>query len=271
MISVIVTALNEEANLRQSALNVLGAAREANVALELILVDDGSTDGTPSVVRQLASEYPEVRAIFHTENQGIGASILEAARLARFEKVAFFPGDNLVMPYTMKELFLNANSADFVAGYIVNSEGRTWPRYVLSTLFSLIYTTTFKVHLKLMNCAPVYSKSWLERVDVKSGRYSFFAELHIKLLRSGVTFVEVPCYIFTGSTKSSALKLKNVLEVIRTYLRLIVEIYVIEPQRYGKPAVRVLPIQADLAKDLGSRDQSQLIRHPRLGSISPSS
>ena len=85
MITVIITALNEELNLRKSALNVVSAAESAGVPYELVIVDDGSKDGTPQVIAQLVKENPVIRSITHKINQGIGASILEAARGAKYE------------------------------------------------------------------------------------------------------------------------------------------------------------------------------------------
>jgi len=113
LISVLIPALNEEANLRASVETVIRAARAANdTPLEIILVNDGSTDRTGEICDQLATEYPFVNAVHHPTNMGQGAAILDGLRLAKYDRLTMFPGDNELSFYTVKNLFLNHDRAD---------------------------------------------------------------------------------------------------------------------------------------------------------------
>src|SRR5882757_3881130 len=88
LISVLIPALNEEENIRASVLTVIKAAEAANnIPLEIILVDDGSTDRTGEICDQLAAEYPFVQAVHHATNMGQGSAIMDGLRLAKYDRL----------------------------------------------------------------------------------------------------------------------------------------------------------------------------------------
>jgi glycosyltransferase involved in cell wall biosynthesis len=246
MITVAVPALNEEKYLRQSILNLNRYAKEVGVhPLDIIVVNDGSTDRTAEVIRELEKEFPHVRSITHETNQGLGTSFMGCARIAKHDRIALFPGDDAVSGFTMRNLFRNARRADFVGAFIVNTESRTWFRYALSTTFSMIYVFSFGIHLKYIHDTPVYSVPRILALDLRSRRYSLFAEINVKLMRSGCTFLEVEGYMNTHNRKSSAVRFGNLFEVMRRYLALLLEVYVLNRGKYSGAALRVPPLDFD--------------------------
>ena len=70
-ISVIIPALNEEASIHDSVMDVIMAFDKLNINGEIIVVNDGSTDQTGVIVERLISNYPFVRMITHDRNEGI--------------------------------------------------------------------------------------------------------------------------------------------------------------------------------------------------------
>jgi hypothetical protein len=78
-------------------------------------------------------------------------------------------------------------------------------------------------------------------MDLRARRYSLHGEINAKLLRRPITFVEIDGYMNPSVVKSSALRLKNFIEVIRAYLRLCFEIFVAHPDKYSSKATPVLP------------------------------
>jgi hypothetical protein len=78
-------------------------------------------------------------------------------------------------------------------------------------------------------------------MDLRARRYSLHGEINAKLLRQPITFVEIDGYMNPSVVKSSALSLKNIIEVVRSYLRLCLEIFVAHPEKYSSKATRVLP------------------------------
>jgi dolichol-phosphate mannosyltransferase len=74
MIYVLLPAFNEEQNLRAEVVGIDGACRGAGIVCEILVVDDGSTDGTADLARSLGGQYP-VRLLSHERNRGLGAAL----------------------------------------------------------------------------------------------------------------------------------------------------------------------------------------------------
>lgn len=250
MISVVVPALNEEKKLYSAVCNIIQASQDGQkIPIEVIIINDGSTDQTDQVIRKLEKEFPFVRSIHHKENLGIGKSFLEAVDLAKYEKITIFPGDDYSHPYLIRQLLSHANVADFVISYTMNTEYRRLRRHVLSSIFCFLYMITFNCHLKYMNGSPVYRVSQLKKLKLRARRYSIFAEINIKLLRMGVSFYEVDGYMNSDSHKSSALRLGNVVEAVSTFIKLILDVYFFKKELFSKKPNRILPEQLASLKD----------------------
>lgn len=241
-VSIVVPALNEEKDLRFAVENVIEAAEAAgNVTIEVLIVNDGSTDATAALVEELAAKYPFVRAIHHERNKGFGSCFLSGLEAARYERITFFPGDNCVSAPTLTSMLMNCNKADLVCAYTVNTECRTRLRNVLSLIFSFVYTTTFKIPLRYINATPVYPVSKLRAMKLGCRRYSFPSETTIRLLRKGCTFMEIQGFMNPGARKSSALRLRNLIEAAFNYLLLVYDVYLRHREDYAHVPVRVLP------------------------------
>ncbi len=92
MISVIVPVLDEEDNLRTLIGEIVEAASTSPVR-EIVYVDDGSTDRTPAILREIASDVPMLRVIRHGRPLGQSASFWSGAHAATQELVVFMDGD----------------------------------------------------------------------------------------------------------------------------------------------------------------------------------
>src|SRR5216117_3171676 len=77
-LSLLMAAYNEEATLRRCVGRVLAAPLPEGLSREVILVDDGSTDGTWEIEQELAKQHPELKSVRQPQNQGKGAAIRRA-------------------------------------------------------------------------------------------------------------------------------------------------------------------------------------------------
>ena len=242
MVSVVIPALNEEKNIRVAVQTVIRAAREAkDTPLDIILVNDGSGDGTGKVCDQLAQEYPFIQAIHHSTNMGMGAAILDGIRLAKHDQLTMVPGDDAIAPYTLRNLFLNASKADYVLAMIMNTEYRPASRVFISAIYSLIYTTTFGLPIKYINAPGLWPVVALRNITLRARRYSVHAEINVKLLRQPISFLEIDGYMNPSTFKSSAIRIKNFIEVTRLYFLTVYEIFVTKRKTYCFKSKRVLP------------------------------
>ena len=131
-LSVVIPVYNEEENIRLLA-GELGAIASAFEDFEVILVDDGSSDGTWTAIEQCQSEFGFIRGIRCGRNRGQSAAMLRGLRAARLDLVATLDGDLQNDPADLPRLAERVGDYDVVCGYRVNRQD-SWSRRVGSRL-----------------------------------------------------------------------------------------------------------------------------------------
>ncbi len=151
-LSVIVPCFNEEENVEKCVTQLDETLRSANISHEILLVNDGSTDGTLGRARSLSKDNPWIRIVDLGDNFGKATALKEGVKRARGEILAFFDAD---LQYAPKDLVAMVarldNGVDFVNG------SRDYNGYGVSrTAFSRLYNRTlrslFRIKLKDANC-----------------------------------------------------------------------------------------------------------------------
>ena len=160
-LSVIIPCYNEEATLKATVERVLAVANDS-LELELVIVDDKSTDGSKAVADALAAEHPEVRVLAHEVNRGKGAALRTGFTAASGDFVVVQDADEEYDPRDFLKLLRVADEyrADAVFGsrYLRDSERqvlRFWHssmnRFLtfLSNVFSDLELTDMETCYKL--------------------------------------------------------------------------------------------------------------------------
>src|SRR2546428_2945284 len=115
-ISAVMPAFNEEGNLEQSVGRMAAALADQAQAFEVIVVDDGSQDGTAALLARLKPIHPSLRVVRHPVNRGYGAALRSGFAAARYPWIFLMDADNQFDPADVAVL-LAAADADIVAGY----------------------------------------------------------------------------------------------------------------------------------------------------------
>jgi phenylacetate-CoA ligase len=150
-ISVIVPCFNEELNLPELTERVLRTFETGKLTGELILVDDGSADGTPRVIREQAKAHPDrVVGVFHRENRGLAAAWRSGVDAARSLTVAVLDADLQYQPEDVLRLYrtLVDHSADVVQGWRSVVGRERGKRYYLSRGFNALLNASFGMQLR---------------------------------------------------------------------------------------------------------------------------
>lgn len=168
-LSVLVPAYNEEASLSELAERTVAVFRRLGITGELILVDDGSTDGTPEVIRRLEAFHPDVRGMFHGQNLGIAAAWHSAALGARGRLVVTIDADLQYQPEDIERLHREylAGGTDVVQGWRSLFGREKDNRYYLSRGLNALLNLLFGLRFR----------------DVKSGFLLTTRECFLDILR----------------------------------------------------------------------------------------
>jgi glycosyltransferase involved in cell wall biosynthesis len=188
-------AHDEEANLEGLVEEALATLPGIAEAFEIVIVDDGSRDATPTIADRLAAAHPGVvRAVHHPTNLGYGAALRSGLRAARYELVAFTDGDrqfHVADIGRLTERLRGPDDPDVVVGYRIR---RADPpiRTVYARLYRLANRVWFGLRVRDVDCAcKLFRRAALEGIHVESGGAFFSAELLIKLRAAGRSVVEV--------------------------------------------------------------------------------
>jgi glycosyltransferase involved in cell wall biosynthesis len=213
---------NEVATVRQAIDEVLTA--DIGMDVELIVVDDGSTDGTRELLR--GTSWPAtVRVLEHSQNQGKGAAIRTALAVAQGEFSAVFDADLEYDPADLAALLPPLVAGDTNAVFGVRAfDGYTSHSFLFVmgnkgvTLFANIL---FNVYLRdLMTCHKAIRTEVFRGLSLKAPGFSIEPEIAARLLQRGERIFEVPVsYKARGSDEGKKLTAMDGLRVVVTLVK----------------------------------------------------
>jgi glycosyltransferase involved in cell wall biosynthesis len=225
-------ALNEEGNLASAVATVRTAFADRLLAYELIVFDDGSSDGTGALADALALEDPHVVVVHHRRPMGIGRCYWEGVGRARFEYVLMVPGDNEVPREALDLMVDHAGAADVVVPYFVNPWVRPLPRRLLSRLFTLLVNSLFGLKLRYYNGPCIIRTELIRSLPTAHDGFAYMAAILARLAVAShrVVQVGVPLGV-RHSGRSKAVSVKHGLDVCRTMLSVYREVRELRQQR----------------------------------------
>jgi glycosyltransferase involved in cell wall biosynthesis len=189
-VSVIVPVYNEVAHVDQ----LLQAIHASPVKKEIVIVDDGSTDGTREKLRALPI-VDGVTIVFHEKNCGKGAAIRTALAYARGEYVLIQDSDLEYDPQDYAALLrpLEEGKANVVYGVRPDRPERGLRFFLGAKLLTHLANVLYGAGIHdEATCYKVIRRSLLERVQLDCRRFEFCPEVTAKLCRLGEKIGEVP-------------------------------------------------------------------------------
>jgi glycosyltransferase involved in cell wall biosynthesis len=218
-ISVIIFAYNEAVSLPTVATNVLNILTDKALQSELIIVDDGSSDNTPTVCSELTKMDKRCRIIRHNINKGIGAAIKSGYANARYEFVCAIPGDGQFDVEELRQIAPFPNNT-FYSFYRPETNYSLY-RSCLTWLNRILNQHLLGVLLRDVNWIKVYRKDQLEHVNPQLTSSLIESEICAKLYKEGVMPIEIPSkYLPRESGVSKGGSWKTLRLAIRDTLKL---------------------------------------------------
>ncbi len=194
-LSVIIPCYNEAETIE----GILERVLDVGLANEVIIVDDGSTDGTRDILRQMEAEAPpNVHIIYHEHNQGKGAALVTGFAAARSDILLIQDADFEYDPREYAVLIKPIREG--IAKVVYGSRFLGGPRkamnfwnMVANKALTLTTNILFNAILSDMEtCYKVFERDVVSTMKIHSRRFDFEPEFTAKVLKQGLRIYEVP-------------------------------------------------------------------------------
>lgn len=192
-LSFVLPAFNEAANIETAVRRCAGVADDLGLDYEVIVVDDGSHDGTRERVEAMAaSSKGRLRSLHHPQNRGYGAALKTGLLAARMDRVFFTDADLQFDVAEISHLLERADHYDIVAGYRAPRRDpafRVFNGWAWSQLVGLL----FDLPVRDVDCAfKVFDRRIFDRIAIHSIGAFVNTEILVRARSAGFTVVEVP-------------------------------------------------------------------------------
>lgn len=210
---------------------------------EVIVVNDGSSDGTAALLDELACQHAQVRIIHHPRNRGYGGALRTGFAQATKDLVFYTDGD---AQYNVQELTkllpLMVEGVDVVNGYkIKRSDSKR--RVALGLLYKLLARLFFRLPIRDVDCDfRLMRRPALQAIDLVSTSGVVCTEMVYKLHKAGCRFTETPVHHYPRlHGQSQFFTLRRVARTAFDFFALWLKLVVLR-RPLGKPLAASKPV-----------------------------
>jgi len=194
-VSLFFPAFNDENSIAKLVREALAVAPQITGDYEVIVVNDGSSDGTAAVLDELASKTPRLRVIHHPRNRGYGGALRSGFENATKDLVFYTDGDG---QYNVREITkllpLMTEEVDIVNGYkLKRSDNRR--RIVLGAIYKFLARWMFGLPIRDVDCDfRLIRREAIQSIELTSTSGVVCTEMVYKLRAAGYRFAETPVH-----------------------------------------------------------------------------
>lgn len=185
---------NEEENIAKVVSKAIPIANKIAEKWEIIMVDDGSTDKTLEIAKQLVEKDKRLRVLTHQPNRGYGAALNSGFSHAKYKYIVFTDGDLQFNFAEVTKFVDRIPDADLVIGYRKKRRDRNLlKRLLLMYLLKLNVLILFRVYFKDIDCAfKMFRKDAIEKImPIRSEGAMVSTEILAKAKRKKLRIAEV--------------------------------------------------------------------------------
>lgn len=190
-VSVLVPAKDEAENLPEFMRQAADAFAKYPGLYEVVVIDDGSTDGTADVLARLEQEYPFLRHVRHRVRRGIADALRTGYQHARGEVLVFYPADLQFRPEDIPRLVdpILAGEFDMMTG---RKQGE-YDKAFVSGIYNDLSRRLFNVPVRDLNSVKAYRREIMDHMPVRPDWHRYMI---VMAASDGYTVGEVPVPLY---------------------------------------------------------------------------
>ncbi len=189
-LTVFFPAYNEIDNLESVVSAAVSFLPEISSDFEIIIVDDGSSDGTYELSEALAERHECVRVIHHERNRGYGAALQSGFQAARKQNVFYTDGDGQFRIEELRSVLPLMETADVVSCFRAHRQD-PWHRILNARIFEMAINMIFGLKIRDPDCAfKIYAREVLEALEMTSLGAMIDVEMLLQAKRKGFRIVQ---------------------------------------------------------------------------------
>jgi glycosyltransferase involved in cell wall biosynthesis len=227
-LSIFFPAYNDSGTIASLVIAALRTARKLTPDHEVIVVNDGSADGTAEILDELARTYSEVRVVHHEKNRGYGGALRSGFASATRELVFYTDGDAQYDPAEMEVLWRRFGAdVDLVNGYKI-SRSDPMHRIVIGRIYHHTVKLLFGLTVRDVDCDfRMMRRSIFDTVHLEKNSGVICLEMMKKITDGGYRIAEVPVHHYHRAYgKSQFFNFKRLfrtaIDVFRLWFALVV-------------------------------------------------
>jgi glycosyltransferase involved in cell wall biosynthesis len=238
-ISVVLPAYNEEANIERAVRRCVEVLPDLAATYEVIVVDDGSRDGTAEVAQQLVEElHPRVRLLRHRRNLGYGAAIATGFSHGRHALLFYTDSDNQFDIGELAWFLPLVETHDVVVGFRVYRYD-TVLRSILSWLYNRLVNVLFRVRVRDVDCSfKLCRREVVDKVDLEADDFFVDTELIARARKWNFRIVEKGVRHYPRTAGETTVRPSDIPRTLRTVASMWQRIYF--PRRKQRRALEQL-------------------------------
>jgi glycosyltransferase involved in cell wall biosynthesis len=194
-LSVFFPAYNDSGTIASLVITAIRTARRLTPNFEVIVVNDGSADGTADILEELARIYPQVRIVHHPQNRGYGGALRTGFQTASRELVCYTDGDAQYDPSEMAALWHRMNDdVDLVNGYKI-SRSDPLHRIIIGRIYHHVVRILFGLKVRDVDCDfRMMRRAIFDTVRLERNSGVICLEMMKKIQDAGFRIAEVPVH-----------------------------------------------------------------------------
>lgn len=220
-LALVIPAYNEEGCIERTAKELINEFIGANINMELILVDNGSRDNTPKILKILEKQFTRyIKVITVNENEGFGWGVIKGLGAANAKYVGFMGADGQVSARDALKIFkvLESHDIDLCKSKRIKREDGMY-RFLQSKLFNSLFYLLYHASVRDVNGTPKIMKyESYKKLDLKSKDWFIDAEILIKATSLKFKMEEIDVVFEKRCVGKSNVKATTILEFLRNLI-----------------------------------------------------